>query len=185
MPGGFGVRGTEGKMIALHYARFNKIPCLGICLGFQLMCLELIKANNIEGYHEELEPDKQNRDKYVIKLQDNQAGKELSANTMRLGKYKFNINPNSKLYNIYQTNELERICRYRYEFNNGFKGTLEMLGMKFGAKWDNENVITSCELEDHPFYIGVQYHPELSSTLEHPEQLFVELIRSTVKKEGI
>lgn len=185
VPGGFGVRGTEGKMVALHYARLNKIPCLGICLGFQLMCLELIKANDIEGYHEELEPGKQNRDKYVIKLQDNQAGKELSANTMRLGKYKFNINPDSKLYNIYQTNELERICRYRYEFNNDFKGTLEMLGMKFGAKWDNENVITSCELEDHPFYIGVQYHPELSSTLEHPEQLFVELIRSTVKKEGI
>lgn len=184
IPGGFGVRGIEGKILAAKYARKNKIPCLGICLGFQIMCLEFANANELAVYHEEFSPGLP-RENYLIKLQDNQEDKVLSANTMRLGKYSFNIETDSKLFNIYKTNKLERICRYRYEFNNLYKSKLEELGMKFGAKWDNEDVITSCELKDHPFYIGVQYHPELSSTLDHPEQLFVELVRSIDEKEGV
>lgn len=183
IPGGFGTRGINGKILAAKYAREHKIPCLGICLGFQIMCLEFANNNGLEVYHEEFKPGLF-RYNYLIKLQDDQEDKVLSANTMRLGKYKFNIDKDSKLYSIYKTENLERICRYRYEFNNLYKGELEGLGMKFGAKWDNEDVITSCELKDHPFYIGVQYHPELSSTLDDPEQLFVELVRAIDEKEG-
>lgn len=184
IPGGFGVRGTEGKMLAAKYARENNIPCLGICLGFQIMCLELAQANGLNLYHQEFNPEAP-ADQCLIKLQNDQAGKELSVNTMRLGKYKFNIDTGSKLFNIYNETELNRICRYRYEFNNRYIKELEDLGMRFGARWENEDVITSCELLNHPFYIGVQYHPELSSTLDHPEELFVELIRETEKKEVI
>lgn len=183
IPGGFGVRGINGKILAAHYAREHKVPCLGICLGFQIMCLEFANSNGLEVHHEEFEPGL-SRDKYLIKLQDDQENKVLSANTMRLGKYIFNIEPQSKLFDIYGTNKLGRICRYRYEFNNLYKEKLEELGMRFSAKWADENVITSCELVNHPFYIGVQYHPELSSTLDHPEQLFVELIRAIDEKEG-
>lgn len=183
IPGGFGVRGINGKILAAHYAREHKIPCLGICLGFQIMCLEFANSNGLEVHHEEFEPGLP-RDKYLIKLQDDQENKVLSANTMRLGKYTFNIEAQSKLFDIYRTNRLGRICRYRYEFNNLYKEELEKLGMKFGAKWADENIVTSCELVDHPFYIGVQYHPELSSTLDHPEQLFVELVRAIDEKEG-
>lgn len=184
IPGGFGTRGIDGKILAARYAREHKIPCLGICLGFQIMCLEFANSNGLAVYHEEFRPGLP-RDNYLIKLQDNQEDKVLSANTMRLGKYCFNINTDSRLYQIYRTNRLERICRYRYEFNNLYKEKLEDIGMRFGAKWDNEDVITSCELINHPFYIGVQYHPELSSTLDHPERLFVELIKVTDMKEGM
>ena len=184
IPGGFGIRGTEGKLLAAKYARENNIPCLGICLGFQIMCLELAQSNGLHVYHQEFNPEI-DEDQCLIKIQNNQKGKELSINTMRLGKYRFNIDTGSRLFNIYNKIELDRICRYRYEFNNKYIKDLEDLGMRFGAKWENENVITSCELIDHPFYIGVQYHPELSSTIDHPEELFVELIRKTEKKEVI
>lgn len=177
IPGGFGTSGMLGKEIAIKYAYEHDIPCLGICLGFQLMCKVVARLNGIEAYHEEFDeyPD---RSKLIVKLQDDQHGKELSAQTMRLGSYKFSIDENSRLYSIYNSTELNRICRYRYEFNNDYKDLLEEKGMKFPAKWDNEDVITACELPDHKFFIGVQYHPELSSTLDHPEELFVELIRA-------
>ena len=182
IPGGFGTSGIEGKELAAKYALENKVPCLGICLGFQIMCLMYARLNGLKVYHEEFDQ-YENRDLLLIKLQNDQHGKELSAQTMRLGKYGFNIDNDSKLYNIYNSNYVERICRYRYEFNNDYKEKLEKLGMNFPAKWMNENVMTACEVKDHPFYIGVQYHPELSTTIEHPEELFVALIKAIDEKK--
>lgn len=173
VPGGYGDGELEGKLSALRYALANNVPCLGIELGFQAMCLEVIRSHGMVGYHEEFDLDK-NLPDYIIKEK-----------YLRLGSKNINIEANSKLYEIYGTNKISRICNHRYEFNESFKEMIENLNLEFTANYDEDGILMACEMKDHIFYVGVQYRPELSSTLDHPEQLFIELIKATDKKEGM
>ena len=173
VPGGYGDGELEGKISALRYAFSHNIPCLGIELGFQAMCIEAIRSCSFVGFHEEFEPG-HNIPDYVIKEKD-----------IRLGSKSINIRTESRLYNVYKTNKIDRICNYKYEFNNSFKDLAEGALLNLTASYDEDGTLMACEYKNHIFYIGVQYRPELSSTLDHPEQLFVELIKATDMKEGM
>lgn len=175
VPGGFGVRGSEGKIIAADFARRRKIPFLGICFGFQLAVVSF--ARNVLGFKEANSTEIDQGTPYpVIDLPPEQKGvKELGA-TMRLGAYEINIKRGTLAWRIYGSDTIRRRHRHRYEVNPEFKEALEAHGLIFSGSSDGGRREEILELRDHPFYLGTQYHPEFSSRLEDPEPIFTNLL---------
>ena len=180
IPGGFGERGIEGKIEAIKYARENKIPYLGICLGMQLMCVEF--ARNILGYKEANTIEVNENTKYpIITLMEEQKKNILKGGTMRLGAYPCEIKEESLAYKLYKNKIISERHRHRYEFNNEYINEMEKKGLIITGKLQNGELVEIVEVKNHPYMIGVQFHPELKSRITNPHPLFVGLIDAAKK----
>ncbi|KMQ72270.1 CTP synthase [Chryseobacterium koreense] len=178
---GFGDRGIEGKIQAAKYARENNIPLLGICLGMQIMTIEfarnvlgMTKANSMEFDTSTPEP--------VISLMEEQKNVVDKGGTMRLGAWKCTLKPGSKLAEIYGTKNISERHRHRYEFNSDFQEDFEKNGLIPTGFNPETGLVETLELKNHPFYIGVQYHPEYKSTVATPHPLFKAFIKASTRK---
>jgi CTP synthase len=179
VPGGFGERGVEGKITAIRYARENRIPFYGICLGMQLAVVEfarnvcgLDKANSIE-----FEPDTPDP---VINLMEEQKAVHNKGATMRLGAYDCRLEKESRSFAAYKEREISERHRHRYEFNNQYMDTFEKNGLKIAGLSKSTGLVEIVELESHPWYVGCQFHPEFKSRPMSPHPLFVHFIEASV-----
>lgn len=174
---GFGLRGIEGKIIAVKYARENGLPFFGICLGMQMAVIEF--ARNVLGIKDahstEMNPETPNP---VIDLMEAQKKITAKGGTMRLGAYPCSIAEGTLANRIYQSAEISERHRHRWEFNNAYLSQFEGEGMVASGKNPESNLVEIVELVNHPFFIGVQYHPELKSTVENPHPVFVHFIKA-------
>ena len=174
---GFGLRGIEGKIIAVKYARENGLPFFGICLGMQMAVIEF--ARNVLGIKDahstEMNPDTSNP---VIDLMEAQKKITAKGGTMRLGAYPCAVAEGTLASRIYGVADISERHRHRWEFNNAYLGQYEAEGMVASGKNPESNLVEIVELVNHPFFIGVQYHPELKSTVEAPHPLFVHFIKA-------
>lgn len=176
---GFGERGIDGKIIAIQYARENKVPFLGICLGMQLAVVEF--ARNVLNLDEAHSREINRRTAHpVIDIMEAQKKVSGKGGTMRLGSYPCKIKPESKLFDAYGTDLINERHRHRYEFNNKYIEMYEMAGMHAVGINPNEDLVEAVELDDHPFFVGVQFHPEYKSSVDNPHPLFAEFIRRSV-----
>jgi CTP synthase len=172
---GFGNRGIEGKIIAVQYARENKLPFFGICLGMQMAVIEF--ARNVLGYAGPHSVEMDPLTKFpVINMMEEQKRITMMGGTMRLGAYPCTITKDTLAYKIYGTTEISERHRHRYEFNNDYSKAFQDAGMVTSGVNPATGLVEIIELPNHPFFIGVQYHPELKSTVEHPAPLFVHFI---------
>jgi CTP synthase len=174
---GFGSRGIEGKIDAIRYARVNKIPFFGICLGMQMACVEF--ARNVlampKAHSTEMDPD---TEQGVIYMMEEQKAITQMGGTMRLGSYECRLTENSATSAIYGSTTINERHRHRYEFNDKFITAFEGAGMQAVGKNPKTGLVEIVELADHPFYIGVQFHPEYKSTVENPHPLFVAFVKA-------
>ncbi len=177
---GFGGRGIEGKIDAVKFARENKIPFLGICLGMQMAVIEFARnvLNLKDAFSIEMNPDTPHP---VINLMEEQKTVVNKGGTMRLGSWKCKLEENSKIKSIYQQEIIDERHRHRYEFNNAYLSQIENAGLKASGKNPKTNLVEVVELEDHPWFIGVQYHPEYKSTVLNPHPLFVDFVKATLE----
>ncbi len=175
---GFGDRGIEGKILAAQYARESSIPLLGICLGMQVVTVEF--ARNVLGYAKanSTEFDRATPEP-VISLMEEQKNVVDKGGTMRLGAWKCVLKPNSRLQNIYGSRSISERHRHRYEFNSDFLPEFEKNGMIASGTNPETGLVEAIELKDHPFYVGVQYHPEYKSTVATPHPLFEAFIEAS------
>lgn len=182
VPGGFGDRGTEGKITAISYARTNHIPFLGICLGMQLAVVEF--ARHVIGYSDahsaELNP---NTTHPVIALMPEQDGVEDLGGTLRLGAYPCVLNEGSKAYALYGTKQIQERHRHRYEVNNEYRDVLQQHGMLLSGISPDGRIVEMMELPEHEFFIGTQAHPEFKSRPNRPHPLFRGFIMAAVKQK--
>ncbi|MBB6275179.1 CTP synthase [Porphyromonas circumdentaria] len=176
---GFGQRGVEGKLVALRYTREHKIPTLGICLGMQCMAIEF--ARNILGYADantaEIAPESLHR---VIDLMDEQKSITELGGSMRLGAYECKLKPGSKIAEAYGTLSIKERHRHRYEFNSQYRTEFEDHGFLCVGENPDTGLVEALELQGHPWYIGVQFHPEYNSTVVNPSPLFMGFIRAVI-----
>ncbi len=183
VPGGFGSRGVEGKILAAQYARENKIPYLGLCLGLQVMMIEF--ARNVLGLKEadSAEFDKLTPDP-VIDLMLEQRGLDQLGGTMRLGLYPCHIKHDTKAHSLFQADVIRERHRHRYEVNNEYRQRFEEHGMVLSGLSPDGVLVEMAELQDHPFMMGSQFHPELLSRPNRAHPLFLGLIEAACKKAG-
>ncbi len=182
VPGGFGDRGIEGKLLAVEYARKNKVPYFGICLGMQCAVIEYARneldlkdANSSEFDEDEKEP--------VIALMPDQHDVEDMGGTMRLGLYPCKLKDESISRAAYQKEVIYERHRHRYEFNNHYRDQLENKGMLLTGLSPDERLVEIIELPDHPWFVGVQFHPEFKSRPNRPHPLFVSFIEAVLKNK--
>ena len=180
VPGGFGYRGIEGKIKAIKFARQNKIPFLGICLGMQCAVIDfarnvcgLVNANSTEF--------KQTKYPVISLLQEQEKLKNLGG-TMRLGAYPCRIKKNSLASKVYGKSLIYERHRHRYEFNNKYKKLFESKGMVFSGIYPRKNLVELIELKDHPYFIAVQFHPEFKSKPDKAHFLFREFVKMALEK---
>lgn len=177
VPGGFGTRGVEGKILAAKYARENKIPYLGICLGLQIAVIEF--ARNVLGLDDadttEINPDTPNP---VIYLMPDQYGVTDLGGTMRLGQYPCVLDERSKAYEAYGKTEITERHRHRYEVNNAYRGIFERYGLHICGTSPDDRIVEMVELKDHPWFVASQAHPEFKSRPTNPHPLFKGLIKA-------
>jgi len=174
---GFGMRGVEGKIVSVKFARENNLPFFGICLGMQMAAIEF--ARNVLGLKDanstEMQADTKNP---VIDLMATQKKVKAKGGTMRLGTYPCELKEGTLAYNIYGYSPISERHRHRWEFNNDYLESFEKAGMIASGKNPGSGLVEIIELQNHPFFIGVQYHPELKSTVENPQPIFVEFIKA-------
>ncbi len=174
---GFGYRGVEGKIAAIRYVRENKIPMLGICLGMQCCVIEY--ARNVLGWADANSTEMEQPTTHpVIDLMEEQKGVIEKGGTMRLGNYTCELVKGSKLSQIYGSREIVERHRHRYEFNNQYFEEFEKSGLKPVGVNPDTGLVEVIELKDHPWFIGVQYHPEYRSTALNPHPLFVSFVKA-------
>ncbi len=181
VPGGFGERGIEGKILAAQYARERGIPYFGLCLGMQVAAIEF--ARHVVGWREanSSEFDAQAPQK-VIDLMPDQSGMVEKGGTMRLGSYKCVLKPGSLAQRAYGKEEVEERHRHRYEFNNKHAAQLQSRGLVLSGKCAGRELVEIIELPDHPWYLAVQFHPELRSRPHEPHPLFVDFVRAALER---
>jgi CTP synthase len=181
VPGGFGDRGIEGKVLAAQYARENNIPYLGICLGMQIAVIEY--ARNVLGYKDanssELNPETTHP---VIDLMPEQKDVENLGGTMRLGLYPCKITEGTLAQDVYESDLIYERHRHRYEFNNFYRKELEEKGLVISGQSPNEKLVEMVEIPTHPWYLGVQFHPEFKSRPNHAHPLFKSFIGAALKR---
>ena len=177
VPGGFGNRGIEGKIITIKYARENQIPFLGICLGMQMAVVEFIrnvcKLDDVDS--EEFNPNCKNP---VIHIMDNQKNVDKKGGTMRLGAYPCVLKDGSKAQKLYGKKEISERHRHRYEFNNDYREIVEKNGLKISGTSPDGLLVEIVEYTKHPYFIAGQFHPEFKSRPDRPQPLFVGLIKA-------
>ncbi|MCK9393774.1 MAG: CTP synthase [Candidatus Paceibacterota bacterium] len=185
VPGGFGIRGIEGKISVIKYCRENNIPYFGLCLGMQLATIEFARnvcgislATSREFDEKTIEP--------VIDIMKEQKGllkkKDYGA-TMRLGAWDCSIKPNTISSRAYQQEDISERHRHRYEFNNNYRELLEKKGLIIAGVNKEKDLVEIVEIKNHPFFVGVQFHPELKSRPLAPHPLFIEFIRASIKNK--
>lgn len=177
---GFGSRGILGKIETVKYARENKVPFLGICLGMQCAVIEY--ARNVLGWQEAHTTEIVEDCKFpVINLMSEQKNIEDMGGTMRLGAYKCLLTPGSNISKAYGTDKISERHRHRYEFNNEFISEFEKNGLKATGKNPETGLVEVVELSDHPWFVGVQFHPEYKSTVDNPHPLFVAFLSAALE----
>lgn len=174
---GFGHRGVEGKIVAVKYARENNLPFFGICLGMQMAAIEFARnvLNIKDANSTEMQPDTADP---VIDMMEEQKKITMKGGTMRLGSYPCVIKEDSMAFKIYGQKEISERHRHRWEFNNAYLSNFENAGMTASGINPETGLVEIIELPTHPFFIGVQYHPELKSTVENPQPIFVSFIKA-------
>ncbi len=176
---GFGERGIEGKIVAVQYTRENNIPFFGICLGMQMAVIEF--ARNVLGLKDamttEINPLTQNP---VIDLMEEQKNLTRKGGTMRLGAYDCEIKEGTLAHKVYGKTRVAERHRHRYEFNNNYIDAMEKAGMVLSGKNPETGLVEIVEIPSHPYFIGAQFHPELKSTVEKPQPMFVAFVKAAV-----
>ena len=179
VPGGFGSRGVEGKILAAQYAREHKVPYLGLCLGMQVAIIEF--ARHVCGFHDahsiELDP---NTTHPVIDLMPDQNGIEDIGGTLRLGSYPCVLDKSSKAYELYGAETITERHRHRYEVNNDFRAALTSHGMKLCGVSPDGRIVEMIEIPEHPWFIATQAHPELKSRPNRPHPLFHGFVEAAI-----
>ena len=177
---GFGERGLEGKIVAVRYAREHNVPFFGICLGMQMCVVEF--ARDVLGLKDavstEVNPATTTP---IIDLMEDQKSTTIKGGTMRLGAYDCKIEKGSLAYRIYGKELISERHRHRYEFNNDYLPVVEQAGMKASGRNPETGLVAIVEIPSHPFFIGVQFHPELKSTPEHPQPIFVAFVKAAMQ----
>lgn len=177
---GFGNRGIEGKIETVRYARENKVPFFGICLGMQCAVIEF--ARNVLGLENANSSEMESATKYpVIDLMEDQKGVTAKGGTMRLGGYACTLAEGSHAAAAYGTTNIVERHRHRYEFNSDYREMFEKAGMKAVGVNPDTNLVEVVEIADHPWFVGTQYHPEYKSTVERPAPLFVAFVAEAMK----
>ncbi len=181
---GFGVRGTEGKIAAVRYAREKQVPFFGICLGMQLACVEfarsvcgLDRANSTE-----LDPTTPHP---VVDLMPDQRGIADKGATMRLGAYPCKLKPGTKAAEAYGTTEISERHRHRWEINNNYRDSLERHGMVLSGMSPDGRLVEMLELPNHPYFVGCQFHPEFKSRPSAPHPLFAKFVQAALAHQKI
>ena len=176
---GFGNRGIEGKIEAVHFARTHRIPFLGICLGMQCAVIEF--ARNVLGFKDATSTEMDPATKHpVIDLMEEQKGITAKGGTMRLGAYPCSLEPGSKAAQAYGTTQIQERHRHRYEFNSEYLKDFESHGMKAVGANPDTGLVEVVEIPDHPWFVGTQYHPEYKSTVQRPHPLFVAFVAAAL-----
>jgi CTP synthase len=184
VPGGFGSRGIEGKIQAAKFARENKVPYFGLCLGMQLMCIEF--ARNVLGYEDANSTEFDRTTTHpVIDLMTEQRAITDMGGTMRLGLYPCVLQKGTRAAAAYQTIQVEERHRHRFEFNNAYRNEFESAGMSFSGISPDNKLVEIFELTDHPFMLGSQFHPEFLSRPNKPHPLFLAFLKSAAEKAGL
>lgn len=191
VPGGFGTRGIEGKILAAHYARTEKVPYLGLCLGSQLLAIEFARSELKDPQltsQEFDEKEKLGHDKYVVHFLPGQHKGRSMGGTLRLGAYRCVLKKGTKAYDAYKaagvmdkSGAISERHRHRYEFNQSFKKRLEDKGLVFSGEWPETGIMEIVEIKDHPFMLGSQFHPEFKSRPHRPQALFAAFMKAAVK----
>ncbi|HEY0258108.1 MAG TPA: CTP synthase, partial [Candidatus Methylacidiphilales bacterium] len=183
VPGGFGVRGVEGKILAARFARTQKIPYLGLCLGMQIAVVDfardvlgLTKAHSTEFNSETPDP--------VISMLDEQKQVVKMGGTMRLGASVCHLVPGTKIQQAYGTDRATERHRHRYEFNNLYREKMEKHGLIIAGLTPDQKLVELIELADHPWFAACQFHPEFQSKPNHPHPLFSGFVQAAVACQG-
>lgn len=179
VPGGFGSRGINGKIKAINYARVNKVPFLGICLGMQLAVIEF--AKNVVGLEDvnSTEFDSMCKNPIIDLMSDQKAIINMGG-TLRLGNYECSLKPGTLAHKVYKEDKILERHRHRYEFNNKYKEMLEKKGLVFSGRNDDANLVEIIELPSHPFFIAGQFHPEFKSRPTRPHPLFDAFVKASI-----
>jgi CTP synthase len=174
---GFGHRGIYGKILAVKYARENGLPFFGICLGMQMSVIEFARnqLGLLQAHSTEMDPATPDP---VIDLMEGQKAITSKGGTMRLGAYPCKVEKGSLAYEIYGSELISERHRHRWEFNNKYLDAMQAAGLKASGLNQETNLVEIVEIPDHPFFIGVQYHPELKSTVENPHPIFVHFVKA-------
>jgi CTP synthase len=181
IPGGFGVRGVEGMLDAIRWARTNDMPFFGICLGLQCAVIEY--ARNVSGLSESNSSEfRRDAEQPVICLMDSQRQVTDMGGTMRLGAYAARLRPGSRAHEAYATLEISERHRHRFEVNNAYRDVLAENGMRFSGVSPDGNLVEIIELPNHPWFLGCQFHPELKSRPMRAHPLFAAFIRAARKR---
>ena len=180
VPGGFGQRGVEGKMCAIRYARENKIPFFGICLGMQLAVIEFMRhvLHFEDANSTEFNPETKTS---IISLMEEQNKHYEKGASMRLGAVPCDLKDGSLLQKIYGCSQVYERHRHRYELNDRYKDLLEKSDLKIVGKYAQSNLAEAVELEGHPWFVAVQYHPEFKSKPYEPHPIFTAFIKACLK----
>jgi CTP synthase len=184
VPGGFGVRGIEGKIKVIEYCRKNKIPYFGLCLGMQLATIEFARnvcnmkdatSREFDAKIEDPVIDIMEEQKALLKKKDYGA-------TMRLGSWDCQVVPGTISFKAYGKENIKERHRHRYEFNNKYRDIMQKNGLTFAGLNSKKDLVEIIEIKKHPFFVGVQFHPELKSRPLFPHPLFLEFIKASMKK---
>ncbi len=180
---GFGERGLEGKIAAIKYAREHNVPFFGICLGMQMCVVEF--ARDVLGYKDAASAEVNPKSTHaVIDLMEDQKSTTIKGGTMRLGAYDCELKEGSLVHRIYGSSLISERHRHRYEFNSEFLGDFERAGLVASGRNPQTGLVEVVELPTHPFFIGVQFHPEFKSTPEHPQPIFAAFVKAAMDRRG-
>ena len=184
VPGGFGSRGIEGVIKAIQYVRKNNIPYFGLCYGMQLACVEIARnvAKIKDAHTVEIKPQTKNPVIHANPIQAKNIQEQKYGGTLRLGAYKCKIKKDSLAHQAYGKTMTSERHRHRYELNNKYKAKLEKVGVNFSGINPEHNLVEIAELKEHPWFVGVQYHPEFKSRPLTPHPLYVDFIKAAKKK---
>ena len=180
IPGGFGVRGVEGKIAAAEYARVNNVPCLGLCLGMQVMTIEFARhvLGMSDAHSTEFDPSSQHP---VIDIMNDQRDVTDKGGTMRLGAYYAVLQPGTKVAKAYGEPVVSERHRHRYEFNSQYRNRFEAAGFLCSGTSPDKRLVEFIELTDHPFWVGTQAHPEFKSRPDRPHPLFRDMMAASLQ----
>ena len=182
VPGGFGDRGIEGMIRAARYARENKVPYFGICLGMQIAVIEY--ARNVCGIADACSGESENPSEHkVIDFLPGQSKESEKGGTLRLGSYPCRIEPGTLMQRCYGVTQIAERHRHRYEFNNAYREMFKEHGLVLSGLSPDGSLVETIEIGDHPFYIGVQFHPEFKSRPNRPHPIFLEFIKAAMAEE--
>jgi len=183
VPGGFGHRGTEGKIKAITCAREERVPFLGICLGMQTAVIEF--ARNVCGFKDANSTEFNKKTKHpVISLLEEQKSVKYKGGTMRLGAYRCRIKEGTKSFSAYKQDEVMERHRHRYEFNNEYRDIMRKNGLVFSGHYPKGNLVEIIELKNHPWFVACQFHPEFQSKPDKAHPLFRDFVKSALVRRG-